>query len=169
MVVAHCKYNLHLLKGLVSTLTQEQYVYVSQCLEGGSIGQHLRHILEFYACLIEGVGIGKVNYDRRKRDLRISTSRLFAIEHIEELMSELNEIPLDCSIILEGQFDVDDSEWTETPTSVQRELIYCLEHSIHHQALIRVVLQELGLIQLVDIHFGIASSTVRFHQGVPAK
>lgn len=169
MVVTHCKYNLHLLKVLVSMLTQEQYVYVSKCLEGGSIGQHVRHILEFYACLIEGVGIGKVNYDRRERDLRISTNRLFALERMKEIMNQLNEIALDRSILLEGQFDVDDSQCTETPTSVQRELIYCLEHSIHHQALIRVVLQELGLIQLVDTHFGVASSTIRFHQGVSEK
>jgi hypothetical protein len=41
-------------------------------------------------------------------------------------------------------------------------LAYCLEHTIHHQALIKIGLMELNLIHLIDQHFGVAPATIRF-------
>lgn len=145
-------------------LTNEQYGHVSDYLEGGSIGQHLRHILEFYDCLLDGMRGGRVNYDRRRRDLRISNDRFFALQRMDEIIDQLSKSGSVQPMFLEGQFSTDESELIVTPTSWQRELIYCLEHSIHHQALIRVVLQETGLVHLIDHDFGIASSTIRFQQ-----
>lgn len=169
MVITHCKNDLYALRTLVSKLTQEQYVYVSNCLEGGSLGQHLRHILEFYTCLMKGREDGKINYDMRQRDVRISNNHSFALQRMDEMIQLLSEGVSDCPLLLEGQFELEETTLVVTPTSLQRELIYCLEHSIHHQALMRVVLTEMGLVHLADKHFGIASSTVRFHQGASAE
>ena len=165
MVITHCKNDLYALRNLVSNLTQEQYVYVSNCLEGGSLGQHLRHVLEFYTCLLKGREQGKINYDTRQRDLRISNDHSFALQRMDEIIDLLGEGAADCPLLLEGQFGLEETSQMATPTSFQRELIYCLEHSIHHQALMRVVLKEMGLVHLADKHFGVASSTVRFRQG----
>lgn len=165
MVITHCKNDLYALRNLVSKLTQEQYEYVSNCLEGGSLGQHLRHVLEFYTCLLKGREEGKINYDMRQRDVRISNNHSFALKRMDEMIQLLSEDVSDCPLLLEGQFELEETALVVTPTSLQRELIYCLEHSIHHQALMRVVLTEMGLVHLADKHFGIAFSTVRFHQG----
>ena len=48
-------------------------------------------------------------------------------------------------------------------TNYYREILYNLEHTIHHMALIRVGLGEIGRI-LVDEDFGVAPSTIKFRQ-----
>ncbi len=44
----YCKQNLLELKELLQKLSEEQYSRPSEILSGASIGQHLRHVLEFY-------------------------------------------------------------------------------------------------------------------------
>ena len=39
---------------------------------------HTRHIIEFYQCLIEQASEGQINYDSRKRDVRIESDPAFA-------------------------------------------------------------------------------------------
>ena len=47
-------------------------------------------------------------------------------------------------------------------SSFERELLYCLDHAIHHQALIKIGLKELHLSHLVSPDFGVAYSTLRY-------
>ena len=50
----------------------------------------------------------------------------------------------------------------EVKSSFERELLYCLDHAIHHQALIKIGLKELELSHLVSPDFGVAYSTLRY-------
>ncbi len=70
--------NLTQLSDLVQQLNSEQYNKESDILSGGTIGQHVRHILEFYLLLVSGSFSGKINYDHRKRDIQIETDPTFA-------------------------------------------------------------------------------------------
>jgi hypothetical protein len=49
-------------------------------------------------------------------------------------------------------------------TSFERELVYCLDHAIHHQALIKIGLKEQELSHLVSQDFGVAYSTLRYRK-----
>ena len=49
----------------LSTLPHEQYALRDS---DGSIGQHTRHIIEFYECFSEGLDKGLINYDARRRN-----------------------------------------------------------------------------------------------------
>ena len=53
-------------------------------------------------------------------------------------------------------------------TSVDRELLYCLDHAIHHQALIKIGLKELQIADLVGDDFGVAYSTLRYRASLDA-
>tara|TARA_B110000977_G_scaffold11677_1_gene15044 strand:+ start:1355 stop:1549 length:195 start_codon:yes stop_codon:yes gene_type:complete len=46
-------------------------------------------------------------------------------------------------------------------TSFDRELLYCLDHAIHHHAL-----KELRIAALIGDHFGVAYSTLRYRAGL---
>jgi hypothetical protein len=48
-------------------------------------------------------------------------------------------------------------------TNYFREIAYNLEHTIHHMALIRIGLREIGDIP-VDESYGVASSTTKYRQ-----
>jgi hypothetical protein len=45
-----------------------------------------------------------------------------------------------------------------------RELAYDLEHSIHHQAIIKIAMKNLNSEYALNENFGVARSTIRFRE-----
>ncbi len=138
-------------------LTDQQYQYPSSVLSNATVGQHLRHIIEFYMELNKGYETGTVNYDLRQRDHRIETERSFAIEKINELRMRLNKP--DRALRLSATLSADKKLLAAFSTNYYRELLYNLEHTVHHMALIRIGIQEVTSIKLSP-QFGVAESTL---------
>lgn len=157
----HCKHNLLEIKSLLSSLKTEDYTKPLSLLSASTIGQHVRHILEFYICLIASKNTGLVNYDNRKRNLEIETNGQFAQEQIDWIIENLTLENNKLQFTLEGNYTTESDEITAIPTTYQRELAYCLEHSIHHQALIKVGLKELAIEDVINENFGVAPATIR--------
>ncbi|WP_339924897.1 hypothetical protein [uncultured Cyclobacterium sp.] len=160
---AECKQNLNQLSFLLGSLSTEQYNYKSELLSGASIGQHIRHIIEFYTCLKESfcLNLTQINYDKRKRDKSIEQDAKKAILTIDKLIDFLNEEKVVGKAALVANFSLEEDHDCIVPSSYRRELAYCLEHSIHHQALIKISLTDQGLRHLVDDNFGVAPSTTK--------
>lgn len=161
---AYCQENLNEIKKVLQQLTNEQYQFPSHTLFGATIGQHVRHILEFYQSALNGLKTNIVNYDNRKRNLLIETETDYAIKIIDEINVSLKQISFDKFLILEGDFCAEEGEQIKLQTSFYRELAYCLEHSIHHQALIKVGLLELESLSFIDDTFGLAPATIRYRK-----
>ncbi|MFH7000598.1 DinB family protein [Flavobacterium bizetiae] len=158
----YCQQNLDEIKMLLTLLVKEQYVHNSSMLSGATIGQHVRHILEFYQSVLNGLDTKSINYDNRKRNLLIETDKDFAIQIIDSINSNLYLDILDEPFVLEGNFCAEEGKQIQIQTTLYRELAYCLEHSIHHQALIKVGLLELNSLSLIDETFGLAPATIRY-------
>ncbi|GAB4448619.1 MAG: hypothetical protein OHK0036_04330 [Bacteroidia bacterium] len=162
----YCQNNLKSIKKLLIQITNEQYNYKSIILNS-TIGQHVRHVLEFYLCLMEKPTKNFVSYDERKRDWKIESDKAYAIYTIDKINSNLLFFQEDKPVILKSNYSEDNSNNIETlHSSCKRELAYCLEHSIHHQAIIRVILNEQNILHLVDENFGFAPSTIRYNKEV---
>jgi len=152
---------LNQLLDVLLQIQQKDYHFRASSLEA-SIGQHVRHILEFYICLIDGVPSGKINYDRRNRDKRIETDKHFAIDLIGEIKSEIEQQDGGFELILELQYGDISDHHLSLKTNYERELAYNIEHTIHHLAIMKQAFLEIcPYIKLPD-NFGIASSTVRY-------
>lgn len=149
------------LTDVLDQLTAEQYKAPSTNLSGSSIGQHMRHVIELFQCLLAGYHGGSVCYDDRKRDVRIETDPLFARSLLQQIQVSIEQP--DKAIALVGVYDESASEQMQVATNYQRELLYNLEHTVHHMALIRVGLKELNAEPAAE-HFGIASSTIRHRE-----
>jgi uncharacterized damage-inducible protein DinB len=160
----HCKINLLEIKSMLKNIGDTNYSLPSVLLSGATIGQHVRHILEFYQCLLAAEQTGTVNYDKRKRNLQLETDTDFAQQQIEEIIHSLTKINLIQPIKLEGNYTHVKDANTSISSTFWRELVYCLEHSIHHQALIKIGLKELNLEQLISENFGVAPATIRYKQ-----
>lgn len=143
---------------LCESLNQDQYSFKSELLNGASIGEHLRHSYEFYVCLVKRENPTIINYDERKRDARIETDLAYAVEQMQSLKTHLKPIKNDVPLKLSSK----EANAQMVSTSLERELVYCLDHAIHHQALIKIGLKELNLYHLVNENFGVAYSTIRF-------
>lgn len=157
----YCKENLIEIKCVLQQLSNAQYCHPSATLFGATIGQHVRHILEFYQSVLKGYSDEIINYDHRERNLIIETDVQFAIQKIDAISQKLAENTIDKMLVLRGNFCADKGKETQIKTSYFRELAYCLEHSIHHQALIKVGLLEIGCIHFIDENFGLAPATIR--------
>ena len=66
------------LSSLLEDLTAEQYTKPAVVLNNNTIGQHLRHTVEFFICLEEGAKRGVVNYDKRSHDKLIESDKFIA-------------------------------------------------------------------------------------------
>lgn len=134
--------------------------YSKKCslLSNASIGQHTRHVIELYLCLIQGYQTADVSYDRRKRDLRIEQDLSFALEQLSYIQSQLQKPNKSLKITYELA-----GETTCLDSNYYREVMYNLEHTIHHHALIKVGIEQITE-QTLPASFGVAPSTIQYRK-----
>jgi len=142
-------------------LSAAEYNQPSKILFHASVGQHVRHIIELYICLYNGYETGTVNYEKRKRDLRIETDKDFAVELMQMICNNIEKIDKD--LLLESNYDEQSTEEIIVCTNYYRELLYNLEHTVHHMALIRVGINEVSSIKVPE-GFGVATSTIKYRK-----
>jgi hypothetical protein len=145
------------LKEGLTLVSKELYTKPSVFLDNGTIGKHTRHIIELVQCLIIGYASGKVNYDKRERNLTIETDVDFAIECLNGCIAQINKA--DKKIML--AYEIGEKTITTT-TTYFREIMYNIEHCTHHQALIKVAFNEFKI--SIDKNFGVATSTIKYRK-----
>jgi hypothetical protein len=153
------------LAGVVQSVTDEQYSARPVPVIGSSIGGHVRHCLDHVAALLAGLEGGGVNYDVRERGTRVESCRGEALKRIRRVQSELlrrGSIPADLPVILTTVLAVDGPA-CELETTAGRELSFVLSHTIHHNALVGVIVRWLGGEPPGD--FGCAPATLRHRAG----
>jgi len=151
------------LADVIGQLTDHDYARPLSVLSGNTIGKHVRHILEFYELLVNSARTGLLNYDQRQRDLRLEVNPDEAIRRIGSIDRSVQRLDLNQYLRLEADLSVAGAETIQIPSSFARELLYNVEHAIHHMALIQVAV--MNAFPDVDLppHFGVAYSTVQ-HQ-----
>ena len=155
-MIKACIANLTDLKNLVIQLDSEHFTRELFVFHGGTLGKHVRHILEFYKSVIFCTN-GEIFYDKRERNFNLESNISYCIEEIDQLMKQIISCECDAQITIStdlGNFQ----------STLKRELLYVLEHSNHHEALIKIGLGELGKSDLVSNDFGVASSTKKFRE-----
>lgn len=149
---------------VIDQLSDEDFKQPIAILSGSSLGQHIRHTIEFFLCLMDGTSKGEINYDERRHDKFIETDRKLAISVIQSidefLAGKVDNHPMN----LAANYEVEGDEVVRIPSSLYRELAYNIEHAIHHMALIKIGVRALGEHIVLPNHFGVASSTVRYQK-----
>lgn len=143
----------------IGRISDEHYCYPCNFLEGNSIGAHTRHIIELYQELVRGYKNGVVDYDQRSRNHQIQTQRRTALNILQDIIQTLPQE--NHSIIVLAPSIHAGAEAQPIGSTYDRELLYQIEHTIHHMALIRVAFKELGIGPLPE-DFGVAPSTMAF-------
>jgi hypothetical protein len=149
---------------LLDTLTKRDFVTSPEGMPPHRVGSHLRHVIEFYECFLEGVEGFHIDYDARRRDEELGSSHVVAIARIGALIQRLENSPIlrSDSVIFVKMEDSDAFELSDPylMSSIGRELMTLSSHTIHHFALIAMTLRGLGL--AVAPTFGVAPSTLRY-------
>lgn len=152
--------SLDQLASVVAALNTAQYAQPLTSLHQTSIGKHVRHILEFFQCLDFAVASLVVNYDNRQRNLRLEESPSFALGVIQELKAQI-AVYQEKTLTLEADYGEGN---ISVLTTLFRELVYNIEHCVHHLAIIKIGLNaHFPEIQLED-SIGVAYSTQQFQK-----
>jgi uncharacterized damage-inducible protein DinB len=149
----------------VASLSDAQYTGPTNGSQSSSIGSHVRHSLDHVTALLAGANGGAVDYDQRRRGTDVETSRRKAFDRIAELEAELTcigEDALDKPLVVVGLMTADGPP-IRTRSSIARELLFVLSHTIHHNAMIATAAKKLGA--SVPPRFGYAPATIAFLDG----
>jgi hypothetical protein len=153
---------------LLETFPEDVFTARSPATLGASIGGHLRHNLDHYACFVRGLTEGRIDYDDRERAPEIETKPAAAIAALRRAAEALRAVPgeaLDRAV--EVRMDTGESEerpWTRS--TVRRELQFLLSHTVHHYALIAMICHRHE--RAVEEDFGVAPSTIKFRRRAAA-
>lgn len=147
------------LKFALSRLEFAAYCEPGELLLGASIGQHTRHIIELFIELNKGYETGVINYEHRERNRRIETDAAFAMQLMDAILLELDKP--DKALLLAVDYTMEGSDVVTCSTNYYRELIYNIEHTVHHMALIRIGVNDVSNLELPE-GFGVAVSTLKY-------
>src|SRR5687768_4009495 len=74
---------------LLTLLTDDTYGRSPADFFPHRVGGHLRHILEFYECFLDGLESSHIDYDARQRNVSIENSRIAAMDRIRSVIERL--------------------------------------------------------------------------------
>ncbi len=142
----------------INMLEYDQYNAAISILGNASIGQHSRHIIELFQGLLNSYETGIVNYDLRERNNKIETDINYASECIALIISQL--VKPDKKILVTSVYN---EQQSHIQSSYFREILYNIEHCIHHQAILKIGFRALET-ELADPTFGYAKSTLIYQE-----
>jgi len=147
---------------LLEQLDDETYTACDPPVYNSGIGEHMRHILEHYEMFVRGIANGFIDYDARKRDGTVSSCCSAASERLDAIVAALGAVdgadgPIEVKLAASRFENLDDPR---SDSTIKRELQYLQAHTIHHFALIAMILR----MRDVDVpdDFGVAPSTLQY-------
>jgi uncharacterized damage-inducible protein DinB len=150
---------------VIKNLDTADFSKPTEVLSKSSIGQHVRHVIEFFECFLKGYESGIVNYDKRDHDKILENNQDLALRKLGGIKKILRSADGCKNLFLELSYDNSDaSDRTLINTNFQRELAYNIEHAVHHMAIIKIGLRELRPEMILPYDFGIAASTLKYEQ-----
>ncbi len=152
----------------VGDVPDSVYTAESQVMPGGTVGKHLRHVVDHYSAILRGRRDQSViDYDRREREVPMENCRDSArrtLTGVAEEIASLAERDMHAPVRVRVMVSGDGAE-TELVSSLARELAFATHHAVHHQAMMRAIAGEFGVEASLD--FGKAPSTIN-HEVVKA-
>lgn len=148
---------------LLEELTDDLYTGCQPPYFTHSVGSHFRHVIDFYLCFLTGRDQGLIDYDHRVRDPHLASNRDLALLTLAALVGRLEQLTEAADMPLLVRLEADPSsvaDLTETSSSLGRELQFLLSHTVHHYALIALLLRLQGFAPPPE--FGVAPSTLQY-------
>lgn len=156
---------LRQIDALLEQVDPDIYARPLDLFGGSSVGQHIRHILNFYQAVLAGVERGMIDYSLRERDPRIEVDPGIARETFGAIATTLQG--LDENYILPVLADFVPEKEALRPavsSSVGRELMYAFDHAVHHLAIVKIGLRQAQPGLPLQEELGMAPSTLQYQK-----
>lgn len=145
---------------LLNSIDDKVYADNSTAPYYSSIGIHMRHILDVFNCVFQGIDDGKIDLSARQRNELAEIKVSAGLAYFEQIISQLKEIKAtDLNRVVAVKDDLGTGMITANYT-LAAALIQAHSHAIHHFASIGYIISQLG-IDLPDSDFGYNPTTPR--------
>ena len=159
MIAAIIK-NLQRGEMLLQSISNEKYTDRTVAPYFSSIGAHMRHILDIFDCIFEGLDSKTVNLAARKRNELVEMDKNAGLDYFKNVIETLKKLEnADFNQIVTVKDDLGLGEVTVNYT-LAAALIQAHSHAIHHFASLGYLINILG-IALPDEDFGYNPTTPR--------
>lgn len=150
---------------VVEKITEDDFRKPSNALNA-TVGQHVRHTLEFFICLEQGYCEGVVNYDKRVHNKVMENDKMKTLQTIRQIQHFITANQNDKELKLEVGYLPDSNDCEAITTNYLRELVYNIEHAVHHMAIMKIGIREVADYIILPADFGVAVSTLRYKESV---
>lgn len=141
--------------GVVQVLPEDKAVAFYQ---GSNAGKHVRHVLDHLLTFIVSVDTGILDYNRRNRESDIETNPQAAQAQLDDIVERIQALSIsEKNVKVISEVDSCDTVNEHFSSNVPREILYLVNHTMHHAAYIKLLAKGQG-IEFPD-HIGIAPST----------
>jgi uncharacterized damage-inducible protein DinB len=155
---------LHQGLDLLGRIDDDAYQHTSPPLYESNVGAHFRHILDHYARLAGDGDTGHIDYDRRSRHTPMESDRSLAIASLKDTIDLLSGLagtaPATALRVHSRTSAHTPDAQVDTPSTLARELLFLISHTVHHYALIAFILRSQEV--QVPVAFGLSPSTLEF-------
>ena len=142
---------------LLSNLSNEDLSNNSVSPYYSSLGSHIRHILDFYDCILSMNSNKRIDLTARKRNNEVECNCEDAARYLDVIIDKLGNIDYQAD---EKVFVVDDLGLGKIDMQYTLEAVFSQanSHAIHHYAIMNYILDNLG-ISVNDSEFGYNPTT----------
>jgi len=142
---------------LLNDINNELYTKKNSFLMNHTIGQHFRHIYDFYYQFFECLNVGDIDYDARSRIHKLETDHIVMMKSFSQIKENLN---FKNNKRLNVCYQLDNNKIRNSiDSNIERELLFIHSHTLHHLAMIRGVLESKYKFQFNN-DFGFSLSTL---------
>lgn len=137
-----CRVALERCQAVIDHLTPEQYAQAPE--PHSSVGAHVRHVLDYFACFLRGLAGASVDYDARERNPALEHNPDIARQAIAQATARLEALNSDDP--LEVCYEVAPGGMRpRLPSTISRELAFLSFHAVHHVALMVMTANLMGI------------------------
>ena len=145
---------------MLSSISDADYANNSTAPYYSSIGIHMRHILDVFSCIFDGLETGEIDLSARQRNTLAETKVSVGLSYFDSVIEQLKNIEdKDLEQVVMVKDDLGLGMITANYT-LAAALIQAHSHAIHHFASIGYIISQMG-ISLPDGDFGYNPTTPR--------
>lgn len=152
------KKNLERGVNLLNHISDEDYSNTTIAPYYSSIGGHMRHVLDVFDCIFDGLDSNSINLINRKRNEKAEKFTIDGLSYFNEVFKKLDGLEsknFDTMVTVTDDLGLGVVTANYTLSAI---LIQAHSHAIHHFASVGYVISQLG-IDLPDEDFGFNPTT----------
>jgi hypothetical protein len=122
---------------LLENFPEKHYRKSLEVIADASVANNVCTILKNYRNLLHGMERGEIDYHRKPTDVNWELNKVYAIESIRTIIHTLDKWPSTAEIKVVSDIGCMESHKLKTNSTYGRELLYCMENTIHHMVVMK--------------------------------